>query len=115
MKKLIFTLPLLAFVMLPAPAEAYKRTCTKEVYKEEYIPGKKNKPGRVESKWITKEVPCKKHHRHDHHHRYGRKHIHFHTHDNGTLHSHPHRHGHGHRHHGEKFWHGHYGIHFFFE
>ena len=59
MKKLIFALPLLAFVMLPAPVEAHKKTCTKEVYKEEYIPGKKNKPGRVESKWITKEVPCK--------------------------------------------------------
>ena len=45
--------------MLPAPAEAHKKTCTKEVYKEEYIPGKKNKPGRIESKWITKEIPCK--------------------------------------------------------
>ena len=59
MKKLIFALPLLAFVMLPAPAEAHKKTCTKEVYKEEYIPGKKNKPGRIESKWITKEIPVR--------------------------------------------------------
>jgi len=90
MKKLIFALPLFAFMMLPAPAEAHKKTCTKEIYKEEYIPGKKNKPGRIESKWITKEVPCKKHHHHQ-----GYKHIHFHTHRDGTLHSHGHRHGHG--------------------
>ena len=56
------------FLMVPAlPAQAdyrrpggvSERTCYKEVYREEYIPGTKEKPGRVRRWTETKEVPCK--------------------------------------------------------
>ena len=56
------------FLMVPAlPAQAdysrgggvRQRECFKEVYREEYIPGTKNNPGRVRRWTETKKVPCK--------------------------------------------------------
>ena len=57
--------------MVPAlPAQAdysrgggvQQRECFKEVYREEYIPGTKNNPGRVRRWTETKRVPCEDNH-----------------------------------------------------
>ena len=56
------------FLMVPAlPAQAdyrqgggvRERTCYKEVYREEYIPGTRERPGRVRRWTEKKEVPCR--------------------------------------------------------
>lgn len=52
-----------------------QRTCYKEVYREEYIPGTREHPGRVRRWTQIKEIPCKgnrrgnrgNHHGHNHH------------------------------------------------
>ena len=61
MKQLLL-IPLLMVMSLPAGARqsqsGYSNQCFEEVYREEYIPGTLNQPGRVRT-WIEqKEVPC---------------------------------------------------------
>ena len=67
MNKLIPAL-LLAVAMTPtaALAERYsqpgystERTCYKDVYREEYVPGTRNNPGRVRRWTDREEVPCR--------------------------------------------------------
>ncbi len=65
MKKLI-ALTLLLTLGAPAMAGGYSqpggvrdRTCYKEIYREEYIPGTRDNPGRVRRWTETREVPCK--------------------------------------------------------
>ena len=64
MKKPLAFLTALAFAApLPAFAESQRgystqRTCTKEVYREEYTPGTADRPGFVRSWSETVEVPC---------------------------------------------------------
>ena len=41
------------------PGGTRQRTCYKEVYREEYVPGTKDNPGRVRRWTEIKEVPCK--------------------------------------------------------
>ena len=60
------TLPIIlaSALMLPVPAIAegragYSRQCFKEVYREEYVPGTVQRPGRVRSWTEQKEVPCR--------------------------------------------------------
>jgi hypothetical protein len=62
MKK-ILTLAVLSAVTLNVPALAYSQRgfseqCFKEVYREEYIPGTRNSPGRVRRWTENVEVPC---------------------------------------------------------
>ena len=50
-------------LLLPVPALAegqrgYSRQCFKEVYREEYIPGTMENPGRIRRWTENKEVPC---------------------------------------------------------
>ena len=64
MKKLI-ALTLLLTLGSPAmagysqPGGVRDRTCYKEVYREEYVPGTRDNPGHVRRWTETKEVPCK--------------------------------------------------------
>ena len=64
MKKLV-ALTLLLTLGSPAmagysqPGGVRERVCYKEIYREEYIPGTRNNPGRVRRWTETKEVPCK--------------------------------------------------------
>ncbi len=64
MKKPLTFLAALAFAApLPAFAESQggfstQRTCTKEVYREEYTPGTADDPGYIRSWSETVEVPC---------------------------------------------------------
>jgi hypothetical protein len=67
MKKPLAALAAL-FLMVPAlPVQAgysqgggvRQRECYKEIYREEYIPGTKDRPGRVRRWTETKKVPCK--------------------------------------------------------
>ena len=64
MKKLI-ALTLLLTLGTPAiagysqPGGVKDRTCYKEVYREEYVPGTRDNPGRVRRWTETREVPCK--------------------------------------------------------
>ncbi len=47
---------------LPVMAEGvpgYSRQCFKEVYREEYIPGTVNNPGRIRTWTEQREVPCR--------------------------------------------------------
>ena len=62
------TLPIVlaSALLLPVPAMAEsqrgysnQRTCYIDVYREEYIPGTKDNPGRINSWFEEKEVPCK--------------------------------------------------------
>ena len=62
MKTLPFILAgALLIPVVPVMAEGqpgYSRQCFKEVYREEYIPGTMERPGRVR-RWVeNKEVPC---------------------------------------------------------
>ena len=66
MKKPLAALAAL-FLMVPAlPAQAgysqgggvRQRECFKEIYREEYIPGTKDRPGRVRRWTETKRIPC---------------------------------------------------------
>ena len=62
MKK-ILTLAVLSAVTFNVPALAYSQRgfseqCFKEVYREEYIPGTRNSPGRVRRWTENIEVPC---------------------------------------------------------
>ena len=41
------------------PGGVKDRTCYKEVYREEYIPGTRKNPGRVRRWTETKKVPCR--------------------------------------------------------
>lgn len=74
MKKLV---SLFLLLLMGAPAMAgyrqsggvRERTCYKEVYREEYIPGTRENPGRVRRWTETKEVPCRKRPRRDTNHR----------------------------------------------
>ena len=64
MKK-ILTLAVLSAVTLNVPALAYSQRgyseqCFKEVYREEYIPGTRNSPGRVRRWTENVEVPCQR-------------------------------------------------------
>ena len=48
---------------LPAMAESQpgystQRTCYKQVYREEYVPGTQDRPGRIDSWFEEAEVPC---------------------------------------------------------
>ena len=63
MKK-ILALVALSVVTLNAPALAYSQRgyseqCFKQVYREEYIPGTRNRPGRVRRWTENVEVPCR--------------------------------------------------------
>ena len=44
------------------PGYSASKTCFKEEYREEYIPGTVNDPGYVRSWKETVEFPCKRHH-----------------------------------------------------
>ena len=64
MKK-ILTLAVLSAVTLNVPALAYSQRgyseqCFKQVYREEYIPGTRNRPGRVRRWTENIEVPCRR-------------------------------------------------------
>ena len=64
MKK-ILTLAVLSAVTLNVPALAYSQRgyseqCFKEVYREEYIPGTRSRPGRVRRWTENVEVPCQR-------------------------------------------------------
>ena len=64
MKK-ILTLAVLSAVTLNVPALAYSQRgfseqCFKEVYREEYIPGTRSRPGRVRRWTENIEVPCQR-------------------------------------------------------
>ena len=61
----LLPIALAAAVLLPVlPAQArtgqrgYSNQCFEEVYREEYIPGTANSPGRVRRWTENKEVPC---------------------------------------------------------
>ena len=66
MKKLMAAL-LLAVTLSPTAAMAgysqsggvRERECFKEIYREEYIPGTRQRPGRVRRWTETKRIPCK--------------------------------------------------------
>ena len=60
--KHLLMIPLLLLGSVPAMARdyqsGYSNQCFEEVYREEYIPGTVNRPGRVRT-WVEqKEVPC---------------------------------------------------------
>ena len=61
MKQLLL-LPLLLATTLPAYAgygqRGYSQQCFEDVYREEYIPGTRTRPGRVRRWTEQKEVPC---------------------------------------------------------
>ena len=61
MKQLLF-IPLLLVISLPVEARrqssGYSNQCFEEVYREEYIPGTVNNPGRVRRWTEQREVPC---------------------------------------------------------
>ena len=64
MKK-ILTLAVLSAVTLNVPALAYSQRgyseqCFRQVYREEYIPGTRNRPGRVRRWTENIEVPCRR-------------------------------------------------------
>ena len=64
MKK-ILSLAVLSAVTLNVPALAYNQRgyseqCFREVYREEYIPGTRNRPGRVRRWTENVEVPCQR-------------------------------------------------------
>ena len=77
MKQALLAIPLItmsAFAPLAAHANYYQpggvkeRTCYKEVYREEYVPGTKRSRGYVRS-WVDKKkVPCKGRRGGGHHH-----------------------------------------------
>ena len=60
--KHLLLIPLLAMVSLPANARyaqpGFSNQCFEERYREDYIPGTVNSPGRVERYTETVEVPC---------------------------------------------------------
>ena len=60
--KALLLLPLLLVGTMPALARVsspgYSNQCFEEVYREEYIPGTVNSPGRVRRWTEQKEVPC---------------------------------------------------------
>ena len=66
MKTLLASLLLLSST--PAIADEYQagysasKTCFREEYREEYVPGTVNNPGYVKSWKETVEFPCKRHH-----------------------------------------------------
>ena len=70
MKKQLAALAALTFLLPVLPAEAnYSRpggtrqeTCYTDVYREEYIPGTREKPGRVRRWTERKAVPCDESH-----------------------------------------------------
>ena len=72
MKQALLLVPLLLFGSLPAQANYYQpggvkeRTCYKEVYREEYVPGTKRNPGYVRRWSDKKRVPCKSRGHHGH-------------------------------------------------
>ena len=71
MKKLVSLLLLLtmsspAFAGYRQPGGVRERTCYKEIYREEYIPGTSERPGRVRSWKETREVPCEGNNGHVH-------------------------------------------------
>ena len=73
MKK-ILTLAVLGAVTLNVPVLAYSRhgyseQCFRQVYREEYIPGTRRRPGRVRRWTENVEVPCRypRPHRHGYH------------------------------------------------
>ena len=64
MKK-ILTLAVLSAVTLNVPALAYSQRgyseqCFRQVYREEYIPGNRHRPGRVRRWTEDVEVPCRR-------------------------------------------------------
>ena len=64
MKK-ILALAVLGAVTLNVPASAYSQRgyseqCFREVYREEYVPGTRNRPGRVRRWTENVEVPCRR-------------------------------------------------------
>ena len=70
MKK-ILTLAVLSAVTLNVPALAYSQRgyseqCFREVYREEYVPGTRNRPGRVRRWTENIEVPCQRPQREEH-------------------------------------------------
>ena len=62
---------ILALTPVSAMADEYQegyshsRTCFREEYREEYVPGTVNNPGYVRSWKETVEFPCKRYHRSD--------------------------------------------------
>ena len=63
--KRILALVALSAVTFNAPALAYSQRgyseqCFKQVYREEYIPGTRNRPGRVRRWTENVEVPCRR-------------------------------------------------------
>ena len=71
MKK-ILTLAVLSAVTFNVPALAYSQRgyseqCFREVYREEYIPGTRNRPGRVRRWTENIEVSCQRPQRNEYH------------------------------------------------
>ncbi len=66
MKRLLSAVAALTLLVPALPAEAgysrgggvRQRECYKEIYREEYIPGTRDRPGRVRRWTETKRVPC---------------------------------------------------------
>ena len=60
--KSLLLIPILALGSIPAEARTsqrgYSNQCFEEVYREEYIPGTVNSPGRVRTYVDSVEVPC---------------------------------------------------------
>ena len=62
MKHALLALPLLVLGSLPLQARyaqpGFSNQCFEEVYREDYIPGTRSRPGRIRSYVETVEVPC---------------------------------------------------------
>ena len=60
--KQLLTIPLLLLTTLPAYAgygqRGYSQQCFEDVYREEYIPGTRTRPGRVRRWTEQREIPC---------------------------------------------------------
>ena len=59
--KSLLLIPLLLSMSAPAMAQSrggYSNQCFREVYREQYIPGTRSRPGRVRRWTEQREVPC---------------------------------------------------------
>ena len=52
--------PTAALAGYSQPGGVRERDCFKEIYREEYIPGTKERPGRVRRWTETKRIPCRR-------------------------------------------------------
>ena len=93
MKQALLALPLItmsAFAPLAAeagysrPGGVKERTCYKEVYREEYVPGTRRNPGYIRRWTDKKKVPCKGNRGGGHHHQHN-EHRHGSVDDNSCI------------------------------